>query len=68
MKDNFKVFKPAGKMQFEFTDLIAGYVSSPVVPLIVGVVLLLGVLFFLRGREGSYRVPDAANVNQTAAE
>ena len=24
MKDNFKVFKPAGKMQFEFTDLIAG--------------------------------------------
>ena len=48
--------------------VIAGYVSSPVVPLIVGVVLLLGVLFFLRGREGSYRVPDAANVNQTAAE
>ena len=28
MKDNFKVFKPAGKMQFEFTDLIAGYVSD----------------------------------------
>ena len=28
MKDNFKVFKPAGKMQFEFTDLIAGYVSN----------------------------------------
>ena len=48
--------------------VIAGYVSSPVVPLIVGVVLLLGVLFFLRGREGSYRVPDAANVNQTVAE
>ena len=47
---------------------LAGYVSSPVVPLIVGVVLLLGVLFFLRGREGSYRVPDAANVNQTVAE
>ena len=22
MKDNFKVFKPADKMQFEFTDLI----------------------------------------------
>lgn len=28
MKDNFKVFKPTGKMQFEFTDLIAGYVSD----------------------------------------
>ena len=28
MKDNFKVFKPADKMQFEFTDLIAGYVSD----------------------------------------
>ena len=28
MKDDFKVFKPAGKMQFEFTDLIAGYVSD----------------------------------------
>ncbi len=48
--------------------VIAGYVSSPVIPLIVGVVLLLGVLFFLRGREGSYRVPDSANTNQAAAE
>ena len=28
MKDNFKTFKPAGKMQFEFTDLISGYVSN----------------------------------------
>ena len=28
MNDNFKVFKPAGKMQFEFTDLMAGYVSN----------------------------------------
>lgn len=28
MKDNFKTFVPAGKMQFEFTDLIAGYVSE----------------------------------------
>ncbi len=46
--------------------LIAGYVSSPVIPLIVGVVLLLGALFFLRGREGSYRVPESANVNQSA--
>ena len=28
MKDNFKTFKPTGKMQFEFTDLISGYVSN----------------------------------------
>lgn len=28
MKDKFKVFKPAGKMQFEFTDLVFGYVSK----------------------------------------
>lgn len=28
MNNNFQVFKPAGKMQFEFTDLIAGYVSN----------------------------------------
>ena len=48
--------------------VIAGYVSSPVIPLIVGVVLLLGVLFFLRGRESSYRVPESANVNRAAAE
>ena len=46
--------------------VIAGYVSSPVIPLIVGVVLLLGTLFFLRGREGSYRVPDSANFNRAA--
>jgi len=48
--------------------VVAGYVSSPVVPLIVGVVLLLGTLFFLRGRAGSYRVSDSANTNQAAAE
>ncbi len=47
--------------------VIAGYVSSPVIPLAVGVVILLGVLFFLRGHEGSYRVPESANVNKTAA-
>lgn len=28
MEDNFKVFKPVGKMQFEFTDLVFGYVSK----------------------------------------
>ena len=48
--------------------VIAGFTSSPIIPLIVGVVLLLGTLFFLRGREGSYRVPDSANVNSAAAK
>lgn len=28
MTDNFKTFIPTGNMQFEFTDLIAGYVSE----------------------------------------
>ncbi|MBQ6439870.1 MAG: Na+/H+ antiporter NhaC family protein [Mogibacterium sp.] len=48
--------------------VIAGYTSSPIIPLIVGVVLLLGVLFFLRSREGSYRVPETANINRAAVE
>ena len=42
--------------------VIAGFVSSPVIPLIVGVVLLLGVLFFLKSRPGSYTISDAANM------
>ena len=46
--------------------VIAGFVKSPVIPLIVGVVLLLAILFFLKGREGSYRVPDSANTNASA--
>ena len=46
--------------------VIAGFTSSPVIPLIVGFVLIVGVLFFLRSREGSYRVPDSANINQAA--
>ncbi len=46
--------------------LIAGFVSSPVIPLIVGVVLLLGVLIFFRGRPSTFRVSDAAN--QPAAQ
>lgn len=48
--------------------VISGFTSSPVIPLVVGAVLLIGVLFFLRSREGSYRVPDSANINQAAAE
>jgi len=46
--------------------VIAGYTSSPVIPLVAGVVLLIGTLIFLRGREGSYRVPESANVNRAA--
>ena len=38
--------------------IIAGYTSSPVIPLIVGFVLLIGALFFFRTREGSYRIPE----------
>ena len=46
--------------------VIAGFVSSPVIPLIVGVVLLFAALFFFRGRAGSYRVPESANTRQSA--
>ena len=48
--------------------VIAGFVKSPVIPLVVGAVLLIGALFFLRGREGSYKVPESVNRNQAAAE
>ena len=40
--------------------LIAGFTSSPVIPLIVGVVLLIGTLFFLRSSKGAYRINEAA--------
>jgi len=46
--------------------LIAGFVKNPVVPLIVGVVLLLGALIFFKNREGTYRVSEAANANPAA--
>ena len=38
--------------------VIAGFTSSPVIPLIVGIVLLYAVLFFFKSREGSYRVNE----------
>ena len=44
--------------------LIAGFSGGWVLPLIVGVVLLLGALFLLKGREGSYKVSDAANAGK----
>ena len=40
--------------------VIAGFTSSPVIPLIVGVVLLIGTLFFLRSSKGAYRINEAA--------
>jgi Na+/H+ antiporter NhaC len=48
--------------------VIAGYVSSPIIPLIVGAVLLIGTLFVLRNSKGSYKVPDSANFNRAAAK
>ncbi|MBR2539770.1 MAG: Na+/H+ antiporter NhaC family protein [Mogibacterium sp.] len=48
--------------------VIAGFTSSPVIPLVVGVVLLIGSLFFFKNREGSYKIPDSANINQAAAK
>ena len=41
--------------------LISGFTSSPVIPLIVGVILLMLTLFFFRSREGSYIINDEAN-------
>lgn len=46
--------------------VIAGFTSSPIIPLVVGVVLLMLALFFFRSRTGSYRIPDSANAGQTA--
>ena len=47
--------------------VLAGFLKSPVIPLIVGVVLLIGTLFYFRSREGSYKVPESANRNKAAA-
>ena len=38
--------------------IIAGYTSSPVIPLVVGAVLLIGVLVYLRNSDKSYRVSE----------
>lgn len=47
--------------------VISGFTGGWVIPMIVGLVLLFAVLFFMRGRQGTYRVPDEANVNSAAA-
>ena len=48
--------------------VISGFTGGWLIPLVIGFVLLFAVLFWLRGREGSYRVPDSANANRAAAE
>lgn len=41
--------------------VIAGYTKNPIIPLVVGVVILLGVLFFLRNSGHAYREPKVSN-------
>lgn len=43
--------------------VISGFTSGPVIPLCVGLVLILGILFCLRMQESSYIVSDKANEN-----
>lgn len=45
--------------------VIAGFTSSPIIPLCVGLVLLFGVFFYFRSSSKAYRVPESANVNHT---
>ena len=47
--------------------LVAGFTKSSVIPMIVGLVILLGALVYLKRRPSSYWVPDSANTNQQAA-
>jgi len=46
--------------------IIAGFTSSPVIPLIVGFILLIGSLFALKNGAGSYIIPDHAIQGQSA--
>ena len=48
--------------------MLAGFTGGWVIPMIVGAVLLIGALFALRNKDGSYRIPESANVNKAAAE
>ena len=43
--------------------VIAGFTDGPVIPLIVGLALMIAVLFFIRSRNSSYRIPESANAN-----
>ena len=40
--------------------VVAGITKNPILPLIVGIALLIGVLFFFKGRENAYVVGDDA--------
>ena len=44
--------------------IIAGYTLNPILPLIVGFALILGVLFLLKRGKGAFVVSDEANRNQ----
>ncbi|NLY87890.1 MAG: Na+/H+ antiporter NhaC family protein [Clostridiales bacterium] len=46
--------------------IISGFVSTPIIPLVVGIALLIGALFFIRSRPNSYRLPESANINEAA--
>ena len=46
--------------------LIAGFSGGWVFPMILGIVLLMGALFFFRSRAGAFKVPEAANTNTAA--
>ena len=41
--------------------LLAGFTGGWVIPMLVGVVLLIGALFALRNWDGSYKIPESAN-------
>ncbi len=45
--------------------LIAGYTTSSIIALIVGLVMIVGALFFFKSRESSYIVADSKNKMQT---
>ncbi|HHW94313.1 MAG TPA: Na+/H+ antiporter NhaC family protein [Mogibacterium sp.] len=47
--------------------IIAGFVNTPIIPLIVGFALLIGILFFIRKRPSSYIIPENVNFNEAAA-
>ena len=38
--------------------IISGFTSSPIIPLIVGLALLIGILVYFKGRESSYKVNE----------
>ena len=47
--------------------VIAGFTGGAFIPLIIGAVLMIGILVFLKKRESSFKISDAAN-NMNAAD